>query len=103
MWGKCGNGRLMRSRFHMCINGWDEHANEDNWFIHVNLWDVHFPARVPLGYGDPYKDSPLPEGIDEDFFNKIKSFVGIQNTTMKSEVAKRYRDGFLSWRYKASN
>ena len=77
------------------VHKWlDEHAKEDNWFIHINLWDVHFPARVPMGYGDPYKDSPLPEGLDESFFNKIKSFVGIQNTTMKSEVAKRYRDGF---------
>jgi choline-sulfatase len=41
-------------------------AAGDDWYLHVNFWDPHTPYRVPLDYGEPFADSPLPEWIDND-------------------------------------
>lgn len=45
---------------------WLEHnATRDDWFLHVNLWDPHTPYRVPLAYGEPFADAPLPAWYTE--------------------------------------
>lgn len=51
-------------------------ARTDHWYLHVNLWDPHTPYRVPLEYGDPFKDDPLPAWIDEAVFAKHRRAVG---------------------------
>jgi arylsulfatase A-like enzyme len=43
-----------------------DHAARDNWYLHVNFWDPHTPYRVPLEYGDPFRDDPLPKWLDDD-------------------------------------
>src|SRR5262249_8304330 len=35
-------------------------GEQDHWFLHINLWDVHMPARMPAGYGDPFAGQPVP-------------------------------------------
>lgn len=42
------------------------HADADNWFLHVNLWDPHTPYRTPLAFGNPFADEPLPAWLTED-------------------------------------
>lgn len=32
-----------------------------DWFLHVHIWDPHLPYRVPLEYGEPFADVPLPD------------------------------------------
>lgn len=36
-----------------------------DWFLHVNLWDVHTPYRVPASFGDPFASKPSPEWLNE--------------------------------------
>ncbi|MEX0774107.1 MAG: sulfatase [Phycisphaeraceae bacterium] len=49
------------------VNRWlDANASDDNWYLHVNFWDIHTPYRVPASYGDPFKDQPLPAWLDND-------------------------------------
>lgn len=49
------------------IEDWLESAAEKNhWFLHVNLWDPHTPYRVPLDYGEPFADAPLPAWMEDD-------------------------------------
>ena len=48
----------------------DEHATEDNWFLHVNTWDPHTPYRTPLDYGDPFKGQPLDEWLTEEMIRE---------------------------------
>lgn len=44
------------------IDKWlGDNAEKDNWYLHINFWDVHTPYRAPASYGDPFKDVPLPE------------------------------------------
>ncbi len=51
-------------------------AKDDNWFIHINLWDPHTPYRVPKEYGEPFKDDPLPEWYTEEIRQKHWDGVG---------------------------
>ena len=48
----------------------DNHATEDNWFLHVNVWDPHTPYRTPLEYGNPFEDSPPPSWYTEEIRRK---------------------------------
>lgn len=42
------------------------HADDDNWFLHINLWDPHTPYRTPPDFGNPFIDEPLPDWLTED-------------------------------------
>lgn len=43
-----------------------DNAARDNWYLHINFWDPHTPYRVPAEYGDPFKDDPLPEWLNDE-------------------------------------
>lgn len=48
------------------VDDWlQRHAAGDNWFLHVNYWDPHTPYRVPLEYGNPFANDPLPAWLEE--------------------------------------
>jgi len=46
----------------------EEHAAEDNYFLHINYWDIHFPYRVPdmPKWMALFEDVPAPEWPDEE-------------------------------------
>ena len=44
----------------------DRRGADDQWFLHVHLWDPHTPYRTPTDYGDPFADEPLPAWLDEE-------------------------------------
>ena len=44
----------------------DDHAAEDDWYLHVNFWDPHGPYDTPLEYGNPFADEHAPEWLDEE-------------------------------------
>ena len=46
-----------------------KHAQEDNWFLHVNFWDPHTPYRTPLEFGNPFEGQPIDEWLTDE---KIK-------------------------------
>lgn len=54
----------------------DRHAADDNWFMHLHLWDPHTPYRAPAELGDPFADDPLPEWIDDAAFAKHLQHTG---------------------------
>lgn len=41
------------------------HGKEDNWFLHVHMWDPHTPYRAAAEYGDPFAADPLPAWLTE--------------------------------------
>lgn len=41
------------------------HGREDNWFLHVHMWDPHTPYRAAASYGEPFADDPLPAWLTE--------------------------------------
>ena len=47
------------------MNWLDHHAEEDDWYLHVNFWDIHTPYRAPESFGNPFADAPLPDWLDD--------------------------------------
>ncbi len=59
------------------LNDWlDRRAAEDSWYLHVNFWDIHTEYRVPLDYGDPFKDVPLPPHFTQERLDRHKQRPG---------------------------
>ncbi len=44
----------------------ERNGREDDWFLHVNLWDPHTQYRTPQWFGEPFAEEPLPEWLTED-------------------------------------
>jgi arylsulfatase A-like enzyme len=40
-------------------------GREDNWFLHVHMWDPHAPYRAAAAYGEPFKHEPVPAWLTE--------------------------------------
>ena len=38
----------------------DRRGKEDDWFLHVHMWDPHTPYRAAASYGEPFADDPHP-------------------------------------------
>ncbi|MEO0965800.1 MAG: sulfatase-like hydrolase/transferase, partial [Planctomycetota bacterium] len=46
------------------------HAVEDSWYLHLNYWDIHTAYRTPGGFGDPFKDAPIPDWFTDDLIQR---------------------------------
>lgn len=40
-------------------------GRNDDWYLHVHMWDPHTPYRAPADYGDPFADEPVPAWLTE--------------------------------------
>lgn len=52
------------------IDWLDRNGSDEDWFLHVNVWDPHTPYRTPMEYGEPFADDPIPEWMTEDMWQK---------------------------------
>jgi arylsulfatase A-like enzyme len=53
------------------VDRWlDQHAAEDDWYLHINYWDIHTPYRAPLDYGNPFADDHDTSHITDDMLEK---------------------------------
>ena len=53
-----------------------DNAKSDNWFLHINYWDPHVPFRVPIGFGNPFKEELLNTWITKDILEEHRNMVG---------------------------
>lgn len=52
-------------------------ACEDNWYLHLQLWDPHTPYRAPLEFGRPFENDPLPDDwINREIFGEHLEHTG---------------------------
>jgi len=52
---------------HAIASDWlKRNGEQDNWYLHVHMWDPHTPYRADASYGDPFADAPLPAWLTED-------------------------------------
>ncbi len=54
----------------------DEHAAQDDWFLHVHLWDPHTPYRTPDDMGNPFQNNPMPSWITPEVFGEHLKHIG---------------------------
>lgn len=43
-----------------------QNGKDDNWLLHVNVWDPHTPYRAPAEFGNPFEDEPIDAWYDEE-------------------------------------
>jgi len=41
-------------------------GREDDWFMHINVWDPHTGYRTPESYGFPFADEPIEDWITDE-------------------------------------
>lgn len=60
------------------VHKWLEtNGKNDQWFLHVNIWDPHTPYRAPASLGEPFQNDPIPQWLDdENLIAKHKALVG---------------------------
>jgi choline-sulfatase len=52
-----------------------QNAQQDNWFLHVNLWDPHTPYDHPESYGNPFEDEPIDAWLTQEIIDaQLASF-----------------------------
>ena len=51
-------------------------AKNDDWFLHVHLWDPHTPYRAPADFGNPFENVPLDTWINQEIFDKHLQHTG---------------------------
>jgi arylsulfatase A-like enzyme len=73
-----GNGGMESAEVVMpVVDKWlTDNASRDNWYLHINFWDIHTPYRAPLEYGEPFKDEPLPAWLTPEVLERHKKAVG---------------------------
>ncbi len=54
----------------------DNKGKEDNWYLHVHLWDPHTPYRAPKSFGEPFQADPIKEWLTQEVFESHKKHVG---------------------------
>ncbi|QPV64096.1 sulfatase [Halosimplex litoreum] len=53
----------------------DDHATDEDWYLHVNFWDPHTPYDTPQEYGNPFEDDPAPAWLtDERIAEQYESY-----------------------------
>jgi len=51
-------------------------ADRKDYFMHIHMWDAHFPYNAPMEYGNPFENDPLPEWLTEEVVERNKSHIG---------------------------
>jgi arylsulfatase A-like enzyme len=53
-----------------------KNSDDDNWFLHFQIWDPHTQIRVPQSFGEPFKDEPLDPWYTPKLLKKQLDCVG---------------------------
>ena len=68
------------------------HGREDNWFLHVNFWDLHWPYRTPAEFDNPFEAVPIPAWLTEDIRQQHWHGCGIQSAQDMFDFHIRFDD-----------
>lgn len=68
----------------------EDNGKQDNWFLHLNLWDPHTPYRTPVSFELSFENDPTPSWITEDVIKELtnREVPGITNAIEDFDNAK---------------
>lgn len=88
-----GYGMETADRVTPVVTQWlNQHAQDDNWYLHLNYWDVHTPYRTPLSYGEPFADAPLPAWLDDPKLIKRHNAIAGPRTSLDQNMRTHQQD-----------
>ena len=73
--GKSG-GESAEEVIPVALDWLDRKGNEEDWYLHVNIWDPHTPYRAPEEIGNPFENEPPPAWMTEEIRQKIWNTYG---------------------------
>jgi arylsulfatase A-like enzyme len=67
-WRDTGGGGTERAEvvYPLAEDWLASHAEDEDWYLHVNFWDPHTPYDTPQEYGNPFAEDPAPEFPDSE-------------------------------------
>ncbi|MFT3789113.1 MAG: sulfatase-like hydrolase/transferase [Tepidisphaeraceae bacterium] len=66
-----GNGLESAEQVTPLVHRWlDTNAASDNWFLHVNYWDIHTPYRMPPDFPNHFVSDPLPAWLTPELLQQ---------------------------------
>ncbi|MGL1891305.1 MAG: sulfatase [Spirochaetaceae bacterium] len=73
--GKCGmeSGEEV---IPVALDWLDRKGLEDDWYLHVHLWDPHTPYRAPESFGEPFEGQPVKPWLTKEVFEQHKKHTG---------------------------
>lgn len=57
----------------------ERNAASDDWFLHINYWDPHYPYRAPEEFGNPFEEEPLPQWYTQETIDLHRSLPGAKS------------------------
>ena len=85
--GKCGM-EIADEAVPLALDWLGDNGNDDDWYLHVNVWDPHTPYRTPAEYPNPFADEPGPAWMTDE---KIAAHRASYGPNSASEV-RNYSD-----------
>jgi arylsulfatase A-like enzyme len=61
-----GGGERAEEVVPAALDWLDRNGENDDWFLHINVWDPHTPYRTPEEYGNPFEGQPTDEWLSEE-------------------------------------
>ena len=71
-------------------------GEEDNWFVHFNMWDPHTPYDTPDDFGNPFADDPIEDWLTQDIIDAQNASFGPHSAT---EVSGYGPELFEGWKW----
>ncbi|MBN1809190.1 MAG: sulfatase [Planctomycetes bacterium] len=75
--GKSGNERADEIVPH-AIDWIERKGHQDNWFLHVNVWDPHTLYRTPEEYGNPFEGQPCEDWLTQEMIDEQRKSYGVR-------------------------
>jgi len=67
----------------------ERNGGDDNWFLHVNVWDPHTPFRTPIEHGEPFENDPIPDWMTEEVWQRCWDGFGPHSPQEPNGVVER--------------
>ena len=65
-----GGGERSDEIVPIALDWLDRKGKDDDWYLHINVWDPHTPYQVPDDFGNPFENDPPPAWMTEEVRRK---------------------------------
>lgn len=70
-----GGGECANEVIDGALEWLERRGAQEDWYLHVHVWDPHTPYRAPADFGNPFAKDPLPDWLTEELFRQHQQLV----------------------------
>jgi len=72
-------------------------GKQNNWFLHVNMWDPHTPYDTPVEFGNPFEGDPIDPWLVPDVLEKQRESYGPHSAREVPDYDSNMNPKFWPW------